>query len=56
MARVPNFYSVNEAVKRLADRVHHNDNRCGPGKDIPISERRAGTGGNRLCKDCQKFN
>ena len=55
-ARVPNFYSANEAVKRLADRFHHNDNRCGPGKDIPLSERRAGTGGYRLSKDCQKFN
>jgi hypothetical protein len=53
MAKVPAFYSINEASKPAANRVHHNDNTCPPGRDIPQHERRAGTGGYRLCLDCQ---
>ncbi len=40
MAKVPAFYSVNEAKKPPPFRVHHNDNTCAPGRDIPLSERR----------------
>ena len=50
------FYSVNEASKPAANRVHHNNSACRPGQDIPPHERRAGTGGYRLCEDCQKLN
>jgi len=47
------FYSVNEAKKAPAHRVYHNNTACPPGRDIPHHERRAGTGGYRLCHDCQ---
>jgi hypothetical protein len=50
------FHSVNEAKKQPAHRVHHNNNVCPPGRDIPQSERRSGTGDYRLCEDCQRYN
>jgi hypothetical protein len=56
MPKVPEFYSVNEAAKPAANRVYHNNGACRPGQDIPQNERRAGTGGYRLCDDCQKLN
>ena len=56
MATVPNFYTVNEIIKPTQKRCHHNDDRCGPGKDIPLRDMRNGTGGYRLCEDCQKLN
>jgi len=54
MPKVPEFYSVNEVNKPAADRVHHNNSACPPGRDIPQNERRQGTGGYRLCQDCIK--
>jgi hypothetical protein len=56
MARVPNFYSVNEAKKPPRNQVHHNNDRCPPGRDIPAWERKPGTGGYRLCEDCDRLN
>jgi hypothetical protein len=50
------FYSVNEAQKPAAKRVHHNNNACPPGRDIPENERLTGTGGHRLCDDCSRLN
>ena len=55
MAKVTEFYSVNEAKKPEDKRVHHNNSSCGPGKEIPQHERRSGTGGYRLCKDCKEL-
>jgi hypothetical protein len=56
MPRTPEFYSVNEAQKPVSLRVHHNNSACPPGRDIPSWERRAGTGGYRLCDDCARMN
>jgi hypothetical protein len=56
MPKVAEFYSINEAVKPAANRVHHNNNTCPPGRDIPLNERRPGAGGYRLCLDCQERN
>lgn len=56
MTAVAAFYSVNEVLKPAANRVHHNNNACPPGRDIPVHERRQGTGGFRLCEDCQRYN
>lgn len=53
MAKVPTFYSVNETSKSPLHRIHHNDNTCASGRDIPLNERRPGTGGYRLCQNCQ---
>ena len=50
------FYSVNEATKLATNRVHHDNSACAPGRDIPQHERRSGTGGYRLCKDCEEKN
>ncbi len=52
MPVVPAFYSVNEANKPKP--VHHNNSACAPGRDIPQSERRSGTGGYPLCQDCTR--
>lgn len=56
MATVNPFHSVNEANKPAAERVHHNNNACAPGRDIPSWERRQGAGGYRLCNDCARLN
>ncbi|HEX6799757.1 MAG TPA: hypothetical protein VF116_18755 [Ktedonobacterales bacterium] len=56
MPQVSAFYSVNEVNKPASQRVHHNNNACRPGQDIPQSERRQGTGGYRLCDDCDRLN
>lgn len=53
MARVAPYYSINEVKKLPLNRVYHNDSTCRAGRDIPLSERQSGTGGYRLCKDCQ---
>jgi hypothetical protein len=54
MAKIPAFYSINEAKKPEKDRVHHNNDACPPGRDIPLTERRSGTSGYRLCDNCAK--
>jgi hypothetical protein len=56
MPKVPDFYSINEATKPVANRVYHNNSTCPPGRDIPQDERRSGNGGYRLCHDCQERN
>jgi len=55
MTLVAAFYSVNESLKPASQRVHHNNNACPPGRDIPSWERKPGTGGYRLCEDCQRL-
>jgi hypothetical protein len=50
------FHSVNEDKKPAANRVHHNNSACAPGRDIPAHERRPGTGNHRLCEDCARLN
>ena len=56
MTYVSPFYSVNEVNKPASERVHHNNNACVPGKDIPQNERRTGTGNYRLCEKCDDLN
>jgi hypothetical protein len=56
MPKVAPFYSVNEAAKPLRHRVYHDNNNCPPGRDIPKNEQRPGTGGYRLCENCQKLD
>lgn len=56
MAKVPAFHSKNEVEKTPDKRVYHDNDACPPGRDIPKNERRSGTGGYRLCKDCEKRN
>lgn len=55
MSKVAAFHSINEANKPAGHRVHHNDDTCGPGKEIPRHEKVTGTGGYRLCDDCAKI-
>jgi hypothetical protein len=56
MPRVADFHSINEASKPIGQRVYHNNSTCPPGRDIPQHERRTGTGGYRLCDDCDNLN
>jgi hypothetical protein len=49
MSLVSPFNSVKE-------NHHHNNNKCGPGSEIPPHNRQSGTGGKPLCKDCAKLN
>jgi hypothetical protein len=52
MPRVKEYYSVNEASKPANKRVYHDNDQCRAGREIPLNERRSGTSGYRLCKDC----
>ncbi len=61
MPYAPDFYSINEAKKPVANRVHHNNSGCGPGGEIPKDEQRLGKGPigetpYRVCDDCEKKN
>ncbi|HSY35559.1 MAG TPA: hypothetical protein VK814_07415 [Acidobacteriaceae bacterium] len=56
MAQVPTFYSINEVKKPATQRVHHNNNTCPPGRDIPSWERKPGTNVYRLCEQCESRN
>jgi len=56
MPKMAEFNSANEASKPTGNRVYHNNSACAPGRDIPQNERRAGTGGYRLCDDCQRLS
>ena len=56
MSQVLPFHSINEVNKASGNRVHHNNNVCPPGRDIPNWERKSGTGNYRLCEKCQQFN
>lgn len=48
MAKVSPWYSV----KPNDPKVHHNDNTCKTGNNIEKGNRREGTGGHPLCKEC----
>ena len=56
MSQVFAFYSVNEIQKPSTMRVHHNNDSCPPGRDIPSWERKQGTGNYRLCDVCNEMN
>jgi hypothetical protein len=53
---VAKFYSVNEEKKPPNRRVHHDNDNCRPGKDIPLYERLPGDGGYRLCESCDDLD
>jgi hypothetical protein len=56
MSQVPPLYSVNEVKKPPEHRVHHDNDQCTPRRAIPPNERVNGTGGYRLCNDCQELD
>jgi hypothetical protein len=55
MPSIPEFHSVN-ATKDIGDHVYHNNSTCIAGRQIPRDERRPGTGGYRLCEECERKN
>jgi hypothetical protein len=56
MPTVTAFYWINETFKPESQRVYHNNSACWQGRDIPASERLAGTNDYRLCADCARLN
>jgi hypothetical protein len=52
MPKVPDFYSINEALKPVNKQVYHDNSACAPGRDIPLNERRPGRGNYRHCDVC----
>ena len=38
----------------IKENVYHDNSKCGPGSEIPVSNRVAGTGGKLHCIDCAK--
>jgi hypothetical protein len=49
MAKVASFHSVKEPH-------YHDNDKCGPGSEIPAHNKVSGTGGKPHCKDCAKLN
>jgi hypothetical protein len=49
MAKVPAFNSKNE-------QHYHDNDKCGPGAEIPAYDRLKGDGGKPKCKNCQKLD
>jgi hypothetical protein len=47
--KVNAFHSVKE-------NHHHDNNRCGPGSEIPPHNKVPGTGNKPLCKDCARLD
>ncbi len=56
MARLPDFYSINEAEKPVRGRRYHNNGACLASREIPYIERRRGQNGYQLCEGCDKLN
>ena len=56
MPTVAAFYSAQEATKPAGDRVHHTNSTCPSGQDIRQPDRRVGTNGYPLCKECASRN
>ena len=56
MANVYPFYSINEVLKPADKRVHHTNDACPPGRDIPSWERKVGTNNYRPCEICNSKN
>jgi hypothetical protein len=56
MPTIPEFYSVEEESKPVAERVYHNNSRCPSGHSIPKRDRLAGTNGYRICDQCKGLN
>jgi len=38
----------------ILEDVHHNNTECNTGNNIEAENRREGTGGKRLCKECEE--
>jgi hypothetical protein len=56
MSKVPDFYSISELSRPLADRVYHNNEACAPGREISAIDRREDSTVYRLCGDCEMLN
>ena len=48
MAKVEPFHSIKEDV-------HHNNSSCTEGNNIEAKNKRSGTGGKPLCKNCARL-
>ena len=56
MARIPDFYSINETKLPVAARRYHNNDLCAPGRDIKAAgEDRPGNNGYKLCERCEDY-
>jgi ribosomal protein S27AE len=57
MGKVGDYYSIKEADKEAKDRRYHNNDRCGPGSEIPQHNKRYGNPNNdKLCEHCADLN
>jgi hypothetical protein len=56
MPQVATFHSINEVKKPPSQQVCHNNSLCAAGRDIPMHERKATSGGYRLCDTCADYN
>jgi hypothetical protein len=50
------FYSVKEKFKLAAERIYHNNDACTLAQSVPHNARLPGTGGHKLCQECERLN
>jgi len=53
--KVNPFHSANEIKKLPQNRVFHDNNKCGPGSEIPPKLRLPGRSNYNLCEDCARL-
>ena len=55
MSTVNAYHSTTQAKKPEEHRIYHDNDRCLPGRGIPLHERRSGDNGYRLCLECLRI-
>jgi hypothetical protein len=56
LVRVAPFHAFDEAHKPPVQRIYHDNDACPLARAIPERGRRPGTGGHRLCKECDRLD
>jgi hypothetical protein len=56
MGRVSPFHSKSEASKPVTMQVYHSNDACYLARTIVGSQRSPGSGGYRMCKECDRLN
>jgi hypothetical protein len=56
MPFISSFYGPDDPAQPLAVIFYHNNSACSSGSRVPGPDRRASTGGHRLCDQCEQLN
>lgn len=56
MALTASFHGMDEMLKPPNKRLYHNNDGCPSASEISPTDRQTGTGGYRLCKECERLD